>query len=160
MPPHQLPRREFVAMLAGSVPAVGFDWSALPTATARRDGRADYDAIVIGSGLGGLACAAAFARQGFRPVVLEQHDKPGATPRLSAPGIVSVDADFEHSAAVFSPDGKEVFWCARRNVYSDQPADPTQRLLFMRETDGRWSDPQVAPFTAHLDIPVQRRSGR
>jgi len=83
-------------------------------------------------------------------------EPPGTTPRLFAPGIVSVDADFEHSAAVFSPDGKEVFWCARRNLRSDQPGDPTQRLLFMREREGRWSDPQVAPFTAHLNIPMNR----
>jgi hypothetical protein len=69
MSPHQMPRREFLAMRASSVPAVGFDWSAWPTATVRRDGATDYDAIVIGSGLGGLACAAAFARQGFSPLV-------------------------------------------------------------------------------------------
>ncbi len=33
--------------------------------------------MIIGAGLGGLSCAAAFARQGFKPLVLEQHYRPG-----------------------------------------------------------------------------------
>ena len=36
-----------------------------------------YDAVVIGAGLGGLSCAAHLARNGFRMVVIEQHDVPG-----------------------------------------------------------------------------------
>ena len=32
---------------------------------------------------------------------------PGVYPELFAPGIVSVEENFEHSAAVFSPDGKD-----------------------------------------------------
>ena len=37
----------------------------------------DFDAIVIGSGMGGLAAAAYMAKGGMRPLVLEQHFAPG-----------------------------------------------------------------------------------
>jgi len=37
----------------------------------------DFDAIVIGSGMGGLAAAAYMVKGGMRPLVLEQHFAPG-----------------------------------------------------------------------------------
>ncbi len=73
-----LPRREFLRMLAGTFAAGSIDWDAFPTAPPNRQTSADsYDAVIIGAGLGGLSCAAAFARQGFKVLVIEQHDKPG-----------------------------------------------------------------------------------
>lgn len=37
----------------------------------------DLDAIVIGSGIGGLTCAALLSRAGKKVLVLEQHDQAG-----------------------------------------------------------------------------------
>jgi all-trans-retinol 13,14-reductase len=69
-------RRDFLKAALAAAPLSAFDWDAFPQGDAERktDG---WDVIVIGSGLGGLACATAFARKGYRPLVLEQHDKPG-----------------------------------------------------------------------------------
>jgi len=53
------------------------EWSSFPVAHAAPADPDQFDAIIIGSGLGGLSCAAAFARQGFKVLVLEQHSKAG-----------------------------------------------------------------------------------
>lgn len=36
-----------------------------------------YDAIIVGSGLGGLACGAYLAKNDWRILVLEKHGMPG-----------------------------------------------------------------------------------
>ncbi len=104
MTEHSLPRREFLALLAATFPAA-LDWSAFPSRP--RDSRkaADYDAIIIGAGLGGLSCAAAFARQGFTPLVIEQHDKPGGyATAFSRPGGFGFDVSL-HSTTVGERNG-------------------------------------------------------
>ncbi len=37
----------------------------------------EYDAVIIGAGLGGLTAGAKLAREGKKVVVIEQHDRPG-----------------------------------------------------------------------------------
>ena len=64
-------------------------------------------------------------------------ERPGDTPQMFAPGIVSGHGfDSEHSPAVFSPDGKEVYW-------SKKFRGP---ILFMRQEKGVWTAPKPAPF--------------
>ena len=100
-----LPRREFLEMLAGAFAAPAIDWQALPTGPSSARSALDYDAIVIGSGLGGLSCAAAFARQGFKPLVIEQHDKVGGfATAFSRPGGFTFDVSL-HSTTVGQRDG-------------------------------------------------------
>ena len=75
--PHTIPNRRDLLRSALALLPAALDWDALPRAHAA-DTQADrFDAVIVGSGLGGLSCAAAFARQGFKALVLEQHDKPG-----------------------------------------------------------------------------------
>jgi len=81
--------------------------------------------------------------------------RPGSRPHLFAPGVVSVSANFEHSAAVFSPDGKELFWCTNVNMRASPPGEG-QRLWFMREVEGVWTAPEIAPFTEGITAPVER----
>ncbi len=100
-----LPRREFLERLAGAFAAPAIDWQALPTGPSSTRGARDYDAVVIGSGLGGLSCAAAFARQGFKPLVIEQHDKVGGfATAFSRPGGFTFDVSL-HSTTVGQRDG-------------------------------------------------------
>jgi prolycopene isomerase len=100
-----LPRREFLKMLAGAFSASAIDWDSLPVGQSLVSGTDAYDVIVIGAGLGGLSCAAALARQGLKPLVIEQHDKPGgfatAFPR---PGGFLFDVSL-HSTTVGERNG-------------------------------------------------------
>ena len=62
---------------------------------------------------------------------------PGMTPEIFAPGIISTG--FSERLAAFTPDGKELFyvlWGAPHGV-----------ILQMKEVNGQWSKPEVAPFS-------------
>ena len=66
---------------------------------------ATYDAVVIGAGLGGLSAAAAFARQGYKVLVLEQHSVAGGyASAFTRPGGFTFDVSL-HSTTVGVRDG-------------------------------------------------------
>jgi hypothetical protein len=75
-------------------------------------------------------------------------------PEYFAPGIISVDENFEHSAAVFSPDGNEVFWCTNVGFYTDERVVGNLRLYFMKKVNNQWTSPSIAPFAE--DYRVER----
>ena len=83
-------------------------------------------------------------------------EPPGRISEIFAHGIISVADNFEHSAAVFSPDGREVFWCTNVDWYTDNRIAGNQRLHYMKLVDGKWTDPEIAPFTKNINVPVQR----
>lgn len=70
-------RRDFLKSFLAGIPMLALDWSSFPKGKNTRPTEKQFDAVIIGSGLGGLSCAAAFARQGFKALVLEQHYIPG-----------------------------------------------------------------------------------
>jgi Tol biopolymer transport system component len=65
---------------------------------------------------------------------------PGMHPELFAPGLVTTPYH-EHSSPAFSPDGKEVYWSVFLNFWGPQA------ILRMRQVDGQWTPPEVAPFS-------------
>ncbi|HKG40265.1 MAG TPA: NAD(P)/FAD-dependent oxidoreductase [Conexibacter sp.] len=65
-----------------------------------------YDAIVVGSGPNGLACAITLAERGWSTLVLEEQDRPGgglSTEELTLPGYRHDVFSAVHPAAVASP---------------------------------------------------------
>ena len=64
------------------------------------------EAIVVGSGPNGLACAAALAREGLKVTVLEAEDTIGGGTRsaeLTVPGVIHDVCSAVHPMAVGSP---------------------------------------------------------
>lgn len=93
-------RRHFLKYVMGSAGLLALDWNSLPRRVAALAKEDEYDAVIVGSGLGGLSCAAAFARQGFEVLVLEQHDKPGGhATAFQRPGGFNFDVSL-HSTVI------------------------------------------------------------
>ena len=98
-------RRDFIKTILGGIPIIALDWSSFPWGGNTLKGINEFDAVIIGSGLGGLCCAAAFARQGFKPLVLEQHYAPGGyATTFKRPGGFEFDVSL-HSTAVDEREG-------------------------------------------------------
>jgi len=100
-----LQRRDFLKTLLAGIPIFALDWNSFPRGKNARKSETEFDAVVIGAGLGGLSCAAAFARQGFKPLVLEQHYVPGGyASTFKRPGGFVFDVSL-HSTTVGERNG-------------------------------------------------------
>jgi phytoene dehydrogenase-like protein len=111
---------------------LALDWNSFPKGSRKgpgqNEGKTDFDAVIIGSGLGGLSCAAAFARQGFKPLVLEQHYVPGGyATTFKRPGGFVFDVSL-HSTSVSErerldkiipgfPEIKDIEYVPHPNLY-------------------------------------------
>ncbi len=107
MPIKKPGRREFIKTALAGIPLLALDWDSFPRGDRRAARSADevWDAIIIGSGLGGLSCAAGFARQGFKPLVLEKHSVPGGyATTFKRPGGFVFDVSL-HSTTVEERNG-------------------------------------------------------
>lgn len=60
----------------------------------------DFDAIAIGSGLGGLTAAALYARAGHRVLVLERNDDIGGSASTYRHGALTIEASLHETAAL------------------------------------------------------------
>ena len=78
---------------------------------------------------------------------------PGIIHELFSPGVISSDIN-EHSPAAFSPDGKEVYWAVTDGRM--------MTIKYMKQENGRWEAPQIAPFAEGLECssPVYSVDGR
>ena len=128
MKPKTLMRRDFIKTVLAGIPAVTLDWASFPRGKSTQSNAYEFDAVIIGSGLGGLSCAAAFARQGFKPLVIEQHNIPGGyATTFKRPGGFVFDVSL-HSTTVGERDGihnlipgfpeiKDVEFAPHHNLY-------------------------------------------
>lgn len=66
---------------------------------------------------------------------------PSGAPVIFAPGVVSAEEHFEHSALAFSPDHNEVYWS------SDFTEFGFYDIVYMRRVGGKWTPPEIAPFS-------------
>jgi len=104
MPNNTFKRRDFIRTLLGGFAVGSIDWNIFPRGNQTQQGKDTFDAIIIGAGLGGLSCGAAFARQGFKPLVLEQHSKPGGYATTFTHGGFTFDVSL-HSTTVGERNG-------------------------------------------------------
>ena len=92
-------RRDFIKSLLAGASVLALDWSLFPTGVGAEMGENEFDAVIIGSGLGGLSIAAAFARQGFKPLVIEKHYIPGGyATTFKRPGDFVFDVSLRSTA--------------------------------------------------------------
>ncbi|MBN1213052.1 MAG: VCBS repeat-containing protein, partial [candidate division Zixibacteria bacterium] len=75
--------------------------------------------------------------QPFKGIYLGQ-TPPGKKPQAFAENLLLTPFS-PHGKIAFSPDGREVIWCHH--------AMPIQAVWHMKESNGVWSKPQIAPFT-------------
>ena len=78
-------------------------------------GKDEFDAIVVGSGLGGLTVAALLSLKGERVLVLEQHDVAGGAPthlKTAAMSSIQVSITVGRTCATMDPQGRAggLFW--------------------------------------------------
>jgi len=104
----ELERREFLRLLLGGASLASLDWTAFPRAPHPRSADSSFDAVIIGSGLGGLSCAAAFVRQGFRPLVIEQQGRPGGYATSFRHGEFEFDVSLHSTTVSLGEDGRGV----------------------------------------------------
>jgi len=76
-----------------------------------------------------------------RPGFFLGQTPPGTTPVRFAPDLIALDGAI-HGSIAFYPDGSEIYW----TLYSSDTPDDPPMIMFVRMTEGVWSEPSIAPF--------------
>lgn len=71
-------------------------------------------------------------------------EPPGLTPKVFAPGLISVEGRDE-AGLVVAPGGREIFFWTVEPV--EGGGRPTVTLYLTQERNGAWTEPEVAPFS-------------
>ncbi len=114
--------------------------SAIPTIDGQRvyenyspdEARGDWDAIIVGSGMGGMSCAAALAHYGRKVLLLEQHYVPGGFTHSFARKGFTWDAGV-HAIGEMGPGevpGQMLRWLTAGRVEMVPLGDPYDRFSF------------------------------
>ena len=86
-----------------------------------------YDAIIIGSGIGGMTCGALLAKHGLNTLIVEQHSRPGGYVTsykrqgfsfdvVHVIGGLRKDAPLERVFTYLGLDKKVTFTESRKNI--------------------------------------------
>ena len=70
----------------------------------------DFDAIIVGAGLGGLSAATALATAGRRVLVVERHNVPGGYATSFLRGRFEFDASLHELSGVGTPENRGPLW--------------------------------------------------
>lgn len=116
--------------------------------------------LAVLSAATGAACAAPGTSDTPFPRVSGPYlgqEPPGREPELFAPGIMPTGG-VQHCAPAFAPDGREVYWLE----VDTSAVRPKGTIWRMREIDGFWHPPEVAPFSGEYNdhAPVFSQDGR
>ncbi len=129
-----------------------------PWSTRTPDGRLDY--IVIGSGMGGMCCAALLAKLGKRVLVLEQHYEPGGYTHTFKRkgfrwdvGVHAVGEVTEHAMPgrllAYLTDGR-LRWASLGPVY-DEFYFPDDFHIDFPDTPDKFRDNLIAAFPSEVE---------
>ena len=81
------------------------------------------------------------------------HEAPGVRPQPFARGVMSSATLWPHSAPMFSPDGREMYFAV---FYPEDMPKPKDIMVVTKGDNGTWSKPREAPFSGDFrdDCPM------